>query len=141
MERDVWMREYKRLTTAFGKKPNAEQAAVFFDSLRHFAASCVAEAVGQVIREAKYFPTPADVSEKARAVRTSAALPIATCDVCANSTWTTHHCAGVSAPDGRTKPAPVDRGQYCGRDWVHADHVYVRRCRQCWVLGRKGEAA
>lgn len=141
MERDVWMREYKRLTTAFGKKTSAEQAAVFFESLRSHAAACVAEAVSQVIREAKYFPTPADIAEKARAVRTSSAVPRATCDVCENLTWITLHCAGVSAPDGATKPAPVDRSHYCGRDWVHTDHAFAVRCHQCWTLGRQGSAA
>ncbi len=141
MDRVGWQHQYKRLLTAYGKKASQEQSAEFFTALQGSTSAAVHDGVSSCIREGKYFPTVADLLAAVRNAGHKHAAPQATCDVCQNSTWIEHQCAGVTAPDGATKPAPVDLANYCGRDWVHADHGYMRRCYQCWTFGQSGNAA
>lgn len=141
VDRVGWQHQYKRLLTAYGKKASQEQSAEFFAALQGCTSAAVHDGVSACIREGKYFPTVAELLAAARNAGHQHKAPLATCDVCQNSTWITLHCAGVSAPDGATKPAPVDRSHYCGRDWVHSDHDWAVRCHQCWTLGRQGDAA
>lgn len=139
MDRITWQHEYKRLLTAYGKKAQADQAAEFFAAVQSSTSAAVHDGVSAVIREGKYFPTVADLVAAVRNAGHKHAAPKATCDICANSTWEQFHCAGVTATGPETKPLPVDRANYCGRDWVHADHDYARRCRQCWTFMNGGE--
>lgn len=131
MEKTTWLTEYKRLLTAYNKAANPEQMGIYFDALRSYPGPCVSQAVTAAISTAKTWPSAADLVERVRAVLALHDRPLATCDVCHNSTWVEHHCAGVSAPNAQTKPAPLDRAQWCGRDWVHADHGFCVRCYQC----------
>lgn len=61
MERDVWMREYKRLTTAYGKPTNAEQARVYFEALAGYEDGEIVSAVREAMTRCKFFPTVADI--------------------------------------------------------------------------------
>lgn len=131
MERDAWVKEYKRLLTAYNKASNSEQAGVYFEALGAYPGFVVADAVTSAIRESKTWPSAADLVERSRLAMRERGAPAGICDVCHGDLFTVHRCAGVSAPDAQTKPAPVSRHEFCGRDWVHADHDYARRCYQC----------
>ena len=84
-------------------------------------------------------PHAGDLAELASVVMRERRAPLATCEVCKNSTWRVLPCAGVSAPDAVTPPAPVDPKQHCGHTFVHADHDFCVRCPQCW--GARGAVA
>lgn len=131
MEKATWLVEYKRLLTAYNKAANPEQMGIYFDTLRAYPGPCVSAAVTGAIAAAKSWPSAADLVERTRGVLALHDRPLATCDVCNNSTWIEHFCAGVTAPNAQTRPTPVDRSQWCGRDWVHVDHGFVSRCYQC----------
>lgn len=133
MDRETWAREYRRLLTAYNRTSNAEQIGVYYAALSGTPTVCVVEAVTSAIRESKTWPTVADLVERARLARPDHTAPASICTVCHGNRFTQHHCAGVSAPDGASKPMPVERSQYCGRDWVHGDHPYALRCAQCGV--------
>lgn len=140
MDRTSWQHQYKRLLTAYGKKASPDQSAEFFSAVQSSTGAAVHDGVSACIREGKYFPTVAELVAAVRNAGHKHAAPQATCEVCDNSTWIPHECAGVAAPDAAAKPAPVDRAHYCGRDWVHGAHSYARRCYQCWTFSGQGAA-
>lgn len=128
-----WEPLYSRLCGGLGRKETPAQHRAYFDALHTFPVTVVTEAVLRACSRTwpPTHPHAGDVVDLASAVMRERAVPGSKCDVCHGETFTVHFCAGVSAPDGRTKPAPVDRSEYCGRDWVHADHDFARRCYQC----------
>jgi hypothetical protein len=140
VDRDVWAKEYRRLLTAYGKSTNAEQAAAYYSALQSYPGMVVEAAVTSAIREAKTWPSAADLVERARLDLRTRQAPASICDVCRGERYQVWHCAGVSAPDAQTTPLPVDRSQYCGRDWVHADHAWATCCPQCHPASQRREA-
>ena len=132
MTRTEWAHEYKRLCTAFSKKAHTDESAEYFTALQSFHGACVHDAVSRAIREAKYYPKAAELTEFARAARHAYSGPTAVCETCHGSTWTQHPCDGVVAhKDG---PVPTDHGRFCGvGDVPHQHHAYARRCHVCWV--------
>lgn len=133
MERSSWVHEYKRLLTAFGKKTNTEQSAEYFLALQPHTGACVHDAITSAIRESKYWPTPADLVERAKTARHNHQVPVSACDVCHGSTWTQHPCDGVTHADGGLPIRPINPSRFCGHgDIVHQWHDYARRCYQCW---------
>lgn len=131
MDADIWKKEYQRLCTAYGRALNVEQAGVYFAALSLYPGFIVGKAITAAIRESKAWPSAADLVERARTSMAENAAPRGMCDQCHGDLWEQYTCAGVSAPDTQTKPAPVNRHEWCGRDWVHAGHDYAMRCRQC----------
>lgn len=136
-----WKPIYERLCGGLSRKATPAQERAYFDALRTFPAFVVAEAVRRASARTwpPTHPHAGDLVELAAVQMRERAAPKATCDVCHGDTWEQFHCAGVTATGPETKPLPVDRANYCGRDWVHADHDYARRCRQCWTFTNGGE--
>lgn len=134
MDAPDWKPLYQRLCTAYGKSPNVEQADVYLEALRGYPRVVVAGAVAEAIKESRGWPSAADLAERARQARRDAPLPVGTCDVCHNETWIILPCAGVTAMDATAPPLPVNRREYCGRNYVHAGHDYAVRCAQCWTM-------
>lgn len=132
MDRLAWTHQYKRLLTAFGKKANPEQSAVYFTALSHFVGASVHDAVTQAIKDAKFWPTPAELVERARTAQHAHRVPATACDVCHGSTWEQFRCDGVTST--KEGPRVTNHAQFCGvGDAPHQDHGYASRCRQCWV--------
>lgn len=125
MERDQWMREYSRLCVAYGRKPNAEQASVYFTALSLYPSLVVAEAVTAAIRSEKTWPNAADLVALAREARVSRTAPSSVCDVCHGDGWVieTLPPVMVSFPPGRRGEARTE-----AREWSPQQ---ARRCYQC----------
>jgi hypothetical protein len=140
VDRIGWQHEYQRLLKAYGKRRDDEQSGEFFSALQGSTSAAVHDGVSACIREGKFFPTVADLLAAVRNASHRHEVPLATCDECQNTTWQEYRCDGVRAIGPETKPLPVDRAAYCGRDWVHTAHDYARRCRQCWTLTSNGGA-
>ena len=133
MDKPTWQAEYKRLLTAYGKTVNQEQMALYYDVLQSYPGPVVTAAVSAAIRDGRSWPSAADLADRARQSRMSHPVPVGTCDVCHNETWIILPCAGVAASGPTEPPLPVNRREYCGRSYVHADHDYAVRCTQCWT--------
>lgn len=137
MERTQWGHQYRRLLTAFTKKSNAEQSGEYFLALQPYPGACVHEAITGAIREAKYWPTAADLVERARLARHSHQVPASACDVCHGSTFTQHMCS-PETPCGADHPAiervPIFKPNPAHTTWIERSymHQYARRCWQCW---------
>ena len=136
MERDVWMREYRRLLTAYGKSANAEQASVYFSALGSYPASAVEHAVSGAIKESRGWPSAADLAERARGVlATQGARALATCDVCHNDGFTQHRCTPQTPCGGQhgvTMSMAIYRpGSTAWTAPAPFEHDYARPCYQC----------
>jgi hypothetical protein len=141
VERDQWVFLYGRLATAYNRTRNADQVSVYYEALGRYPSTAVEAAVTTAIRESRGWPTAAELAEYARAYLIAHQAPASVCHRCHGDKFTVHHCAGVSAPDAATPPMPVDRTEFCGRDWVHVDHAYARYCPMCHPAARTEPAA
>lgn len=132
-----WRTLYERLCGGLSRRPDPAQERAYYDALSRYPVAVVSEAVRQACAKTwpPTHPHAGDLVELASVEMRGRVAPASTCGVCGGGTWMVHHCAGVSAPDNVTPPAPVDRAHCCGRTYVHADHDYATRCPQCWVLG------
>jgi len=84
------------------------------------------------IRDGKYWPTPAELIERARLSRPRETTHGAVCEACQGSTWVETPCDGVSHGEPQTRPSPVHRGRVCRTDDVmHAAHLMATRCPGC----------
>lgn len=141
MERDQWVFLYGRLATAYNRTRNADQVSVYYEALGRYPTTAVEAAVATAIRESRGWPTAAELAEYARGYLTAHQAPASMCDRCRGARFTVHDCAGVSAPDARSQPLPVDRTAFCGRDYVHVGHPFARHCPQCHPGARRTEPA
>ena len=132
MDLEQWAKEYKRLLTAFSKPTSSEQARLYFQELRGYPFGAVVTAVTGAIRDGKYWPTPAELIERARLSRPRETTHGAVCEACQGSTWVETPCDGVSHGEPQTRPSPVHRGRVCRTDDVmHAAHLMATRCPGC----------
>lgn len=142
MTSQEWRPIYERLCGALERKPTPAQERAYFDALSSYPVSVVADACRQAASRTwpPTHPHAGEIVELAASLRRARTVSAAACDVCAGDKFQQWHCAGVTAPDAQTKPYPVDRSQYCGRDWVHADHAWATTCPQCHPVSRAQEA-
>lgn len=59
MTRPTWDACYDRLTRAFGRPYDAQQAAIFFDALADVPNERMVKAITRVVNDEKHFPVPA----------------------------------------------------------------------------------
>lgn len=119
MDKDTWATHYKRLTTAYNKPINAEQAGIFFTALESLPGGIVGLAVDEHIKNRPAFPHASDLREKAASLLASKTTYEAPeCPRCAGNTW-------------------IDDEP---REKWDRSYATVRRCTVCWTLGT-GHAA
>lgn len=136
MEREAWVREYRRLLTAYNKSPNNEQVDVYFAALSTYPSVAISEAVTGAIRDSRGWPSAADLVERARTYLAGHQAARPRCDACHGDMMTQHVChsaskdlASVCGACGLMHPA------FVGGFW------YARPCSQCHPTARRPEAA
>jgi len=133
MDRLDWQHQYKRLLTAFGKKANPDQSAEYFSALKDLTAACVHDAVSSAIKDAKFWPTAAELMERGRNARhQQQPQSKAACAQCDGSTWQSHQCDGMATDKDTQRVLPLNRAHACDRNFAHAPHDFARRCVACW---------
>ena len=65
MDRVAWEGGYRRLLKAYSKPFSADQAGAYFDGLSDLGDAAVDAGVTACIREVRYFPSVADLRERA----------------------------------------------------------------------------
>lgn len=114
MSRDEWAGHYRRLLTAYGKGPNAEQAGIYFDALQSLPNGIVEQAVTEIIRARGSWPHVSDIRERSSSLLASKTYEPPVCLRCGGNLW-----------------IPSEPRQFDGRTYET-----VRRCPDCWTLGR-----
>ena len=81
MDKAQWVTEYRRLLQVYNKKADTEQADAYFAALSDLSGEAVAEGVSRCIREGRFWPSVADIRERA-IVRGGDGRPGWTCREC-----------------------------------------------------------
>lgn len=130
-----WTPLYSRLCAALGRKETPAQLRAYFDAMHSFPAFVVTEAV--VTASSRTWPPThphaGELREIAVGIRRAKVAPASMCDVCHGSTWTQHHCEGVTHAVDGLPIRPISLARFCGHgDIVHQAHEFAVRCYQCW---------
>ena len=133
MDRVQWQHQYKRLLTAFAKKNNPDQSAEYFNALKDLSSAVIHDAVSSAIKDAKYWPTAAELMERGRTARHQHSETKAACAQCDGSTWQSHQCDGMATDPETQRVVPLTRAHCCDRNFAHSPHDYARRCVACWA--------
>lgn len=139
MEREPWMREYRRLTTAYGKSLNLEQADAYFAALGHYPGVAVAEAVTLAIRESRGWPSAAELAERAANYLKGHQAPAGACDVCHGERFTQHVCHEGLLPNQINQPHCL--ACRCFHEKARGPFTYCRPCYQCHPAARTSDPA
>lgn len=107
-----WTPRYRRLVKAFNKTESGEQCAAYFEALERFSDGVIEHAIAKVIAEEKYWPSAAELLERAKSHVASHVYTPPTC-------WRCHGDGFIDAPDQ----------QHFNRAYTN----YVQPCPDCHV--------
>lgn len=85
MTSEEWAVEYRRLLRAFNKSPNADQSEAYREALQGVSVLLVNASVTACIQQLKYWPSAADILERAVAARRGRDIPASWCRSCDGS--------------------------------------------------------
>lgn len=115
MDVSTWTTCYEKLRIAYRKEQDDDQAKLYFSLLQHVPGPVIRLAVDKAIKEEKYWPNPATLRDYCDGATKDITLPANRCRNCHGETW--------------VDTDPIQENALTYRN-------VVRRCPQCWVLGR-----